>query len=249
MNSPEGDRIPVYRIVTIIAGVVLVLLFVALVAALGIGGILPSNTDFSPSATPVLTSTPYILVHKPAKNQPVRFEAFTFGLQQWRLATPFGKIEDIEHKLVLQSYVANMIAVAVNSGFIAPSRRYYLQADFVTDTPTGQAYGLVFGSNEQAGTFYTFELWPYSKTCLLTRFTEGKWDKLASGNCASLHAYPGKNTLSIFFDDGRIELYLNGNSVLFFVDKGPLRSAGIGVYVSNAGFRLIVDNLFAYSEQ
>jgi hypothetical protein len=83
----------------------------------------------------------------------------------------------------------------------------------------------------------------------LFKYTQGKWDELVPLSRSAIKPYPEVNTLSVYFNQGNIDLYINGSSVASYSDKGPFHSTGLGAFANDAGYRLIVDNFFAYDEK
>jgi hypothetical protein len=256
MNTPPTNDMPAFRWITIIAAVVLVLLFAALLGAIWLAGLVPGlkspiSISQTPTATPRPTapSAPHVLVYAPPSTAALRAEDFSSGLDHWSLYYPVGKMELIDGRIVLQANRSNSIAVALNPDFITAGAKYYVQADFSTDVTTSGAYGLVFGASYEGGTFYLFGCNPQFQSCRLLRHTRGAWEPLLERAQAELRALPEPNTLSVYFDNGRMELYTNGNLLTSYIDDAPFHSTGVGALVSSPGFRLFADNFFGYSEK
>ena len=256
MEEPNSQSVPWYRVVTIIAGVVLILLYTTLVIALGATGVLPwpkaslpiaSKPTATPTPTITVLSTPRILVHAPSDASIVRTMDFSKGIDGWQLYYVNGKVENIKGQLVLQSNITNQAAIAMNASFLSPGAHYYVQADFTTDIPTNGGYGLVFGADRKVGTYYLFDLWPRAHVARLQRVTQGSFQQLGKSAAVHLATSLQSNTLSVYYDRGYIELYLNGTQMLTYTDTEPLHSTGIGAFVSGPGFTVKMDNVFGYS--
>ena len=155
-------------------------------------------------------------------------------------------------KLILQSNASGYFAIATNGMplLVLNGGKYYVQADFTTDGYADSIYGLVFGFDRTLNTFYLFEVQPQTSMFSLIKHTPEKWSPLIllSSSNGALKAFPQVNTLSAYFNQGGIELYINGNLESSYSDKEPFQSGGFGAYLDNSGSRLIVDNFFAYSD-
>jgi hypothetical protein len=44
-------------------------------------------------------------------------------------------------------------------------------------------------------------------------------------------------------------MYVNGQLVSTYLDEKPFQFTGVGMFAADAGFRLIVDDLFVYAEE
>lgn len=273
MNEPTPGGAPRIRWVTRFAGGYLIFLFILLAvfalfvvrahrprlsAMIGIPtatftpSLTPTSTPIpSPTPTPTATPipTPQILVHAPSGSIPIRFEDFSSNNHNWSLYYADGKVQVIEGKLIVQSYKMDQSAMGYNPFFMAPGNRYYVQADFMTDRDAGAPYGLVFGLDESAGTYYWFGIQPHLRQFALLKHDEGKWSAPIPSSSGDMKPYPAVNTLSAYFEGGRIELYINGSSVAAYTDPQPFPSGEVGVLAGDASFQLIVDNFFAYSEK
>ena len=80
----------------------------------------------------------------------------------------------------------------------------------------------------------------------LYKRTASSWQTLTYATNVPLQKYPLKNTLGVYYNNGSIELDLNGASALTFNDDSPYTSVGFGFYVNDSAFQLLVDNLFLY---
>jgi hypothetical protein len=234
---------------TFIAGGCLAVLYLALcIIAVAFGGKQIADKN---APTPTITSTPvpHILGHAPPTHSAVIHEDFSSNKNDWGLYFDYGKLEIMNGKLILQSDVPNGIGVGTSKQFSPKGENYYLQADFSTDTNTSSSYGLVFGLNKSLATYYLFEIWPQSASFRLFKYNAGKWAELIPFSHLEVSPYPHANTLSVYFDKGQIELFINGKSVSKYSDKDFFQSKDVGVFVNNSGYRLIVDDFFVYDEK
>lgn len=254
MEEKASKETPKARWVTILAGGCLAILYVYLCIFATIAGFIhkerfPNLNHYSSTPTVSNRSTPEILVHPPDKKNMIRFEDFSSNIRDWSLYYPNGKVEVINGKLVLQSSISGNSIIGENENFISRGETYYVQADFTTDINTFQQYGLVFGMNSRLNAYYLFSVAPAARGYQLFKYNSGEWNELIPFSSTDLLRYPDTNTLSVYFDKGNIEIYIDGNLMSSYMDKQPLQFTGMGAFVGNSGYRLIVDNFFAYTEK
>jgi hypothetical protein len=247
MDQQQQTAQPSFRWVTQLAGGCLVFLFLMFgVAAVFV--FRPSRSVDTPSATPTIavTQAPHILVHQPADKSSVIREDFSSNKREWGVYYPYGKLEIINGKLILQSNIEQGFVIGRSREFDYLEQPYYIQADFSTDIDNDFTYGFIFGMSDTLETYYMFEVASKTGYIRLLKYNTGKWDELVPFTQAIVKPFPEANTLSVYFDAGDIELFINGDLVSRFTDNNFFRSTSVGVFVTNTGYRLIVDNFFAY---
>jgi hypothetical protein len=232
-----------------IAGGCLAVLYLALCIIVVVFGRSQIADRNAPTPTSTTTPVPQILGRSPSTQSTVIHEDFSSNENDWGLYFDYGKLEVINGKLILQSDVPNGVGVGTSKQFSPTSENYYIQADFSTDINTSYSYGLVFGLNKSLATYYLFEIWPQSASFRLFKYNAGKWAELIPFSHVEMSPYPQANTLSVYFDKGLIELYINGKSVSNYSDKDFFQSRDVGIFVNNSGYRLIVDDFFVYDEK
>jgi hypothetical protein len=235
--------------ITLVAGVFLAILYLALCGVVAIVGQEQLRKSANPTSTHLPIATPHVLAHMPSDPGKVIYEDFSSKPSNWGLYYFYGKLEIINGKLVLQSDMPNQLAVGTTKHLTPSGEKYYIQADFSTDTKTNFPYGLVFGLSKSLGTYYMFEILPLSTSFRLSKYSAGQWDQLVPPSPANLNPYPQANTLSVYFDHGKMELYVNGMLQSNYTDKDFFQSKDMGVFVSNIGYQLFVDDLFVFDEK
>lgn len=207
-----------------------------------------------PTLTPIPTQTPipHILVHAPAADLTVLKDDFTTNGNEWSTYYSLGKAEVKNGKLSFEGFNSNFIGIAYcfcglpTEAFFEDT--YYLQADLSTENLTNNSYGLVFGLIKRSE-YYEFSINPIRKKYYLRKNVEDGWIDLTTGSGPGIKAYPAANTLSIYFDHGKIELFINGEKTTTYTDKTPINKGKIGFIADNDQFKLLIDNLFAYDEK
>ena len=239
---------PGFRWLTQLAGGCLLVLFLMVGAATIAFKPAEYIRNKSATPTPIVTQSPHILVRQPVDESNLISEDFSSNEREWGLYYPQGKLEIINGKLILQSNIEQRYVIAKSREFDFLKEPYYVQADFTTDVNESFAYGLIFGFGDSLETYYMFEVVPRTGYSHLLKYNTGKWEELVPFTQSIVRPYPETNTLSVYFDGGEIELYINGDLVNSVSDRKFFRSTGVGVFVNNSGYRLIVDNFFAYGK-
>lgn len=241
---------PKPRVITSVAGGCLVILYPLLCVVmilLGRNQYLDAQSP-DPTATVIPTSTPHLLIPTSASGGTVLHEMFKTNDRDWGLFYRHGKIEVINDKLILQSNVKGTYAIGTSPMVAPESEHYYVQADFSTDMEHTFPYGMIFGLNRSLSTFYMFEISPVTQGFQLLKYNAGGWTSLVPYTPHELSPYPAATTLGVKFDQGQIELFINGEQVSTHTDSDFFQSKDVGVFVSNVGYRLFVDNFFVYEE-
>ncbi len=249
MNDQITKETPKLRPITFLAGACLVLLCFLVFDVTIIAGYKENEFRKSSTSTPTTFPTPHILVQEPADKSNAIYEDFSSNKNDWGLYYPYGKLQIINGKLILQSNPDYPFTIGISNKFNPRRPKYYLQADFSTDTDSRSSFGLIFAISKSVNTFYLFEVWPRSASFHLMKFDSANWDELIPHSKAELRPYPQPNMLGVHFDNGNIQLYINGDLVSTFSDINPLQSKDVGIFTSTSGYRLIVDNFFIYYEK
>ena len=212
---------------------------------------IPYVQNYFPTKT---ASPPGILVNQPDKNVKITYEDFSTNQNNWSTRYILSKAEVKDGKLFLESFDKTSFAIGYcgSCSFVVHSNHtlqnpYYLQADFNTDQKVFEGtYGLVFNFLKTKKNYYTFTINPYYRYYELDKFQNGHWNYLSKEQSNLIKPYPETNTLSLDFEKDVIRLYINGQAVKDIIEKQPIEDGRIGVYMDSGGFKLMVDNLFAY---
>ncbi len=238
--------------ITFIFGWILLILYCVFFIALGIliKRQVPTQSSPAPTLTPTIVVRPKLLLQETGKNWAIQTDDFSSDDHAWSLYISSGKVGIANEQLVLESYNPGKVTIASSKDIIpGNSDRYCVQADFTFDSKTYTSYGLVFGLNKSLATFYLFEVWPERGVAQLQKYDSNEWENLLPVTKVELRPYPEFNTLSVLFDKGNIELYVNGVQSMTYLDQNLFNSKNAGVLISDMAARLIVDNFFVCNEK
>lgn len=123
---------------------------------------------------------------------------------------------------------------------------YFVQAEFSAGSNIEEYFGFAFNVGRNPDRYYVFDVIPDSGSYTINRLENDAWGELASGETTSLHPYPEKNVLGVYYNGGEIRIYANGNQLETVVDENPLPSGYIGIYVNDMGLTVYADDLIIY---
>jgi hypothetical protein len=249
MDPRNKTETPTFRPFTILAGGCLLILCSVLLGVSSVLGYQQLVLKNLPTTIPTVTPRSHLLVEEPVDKNDLIYEGFSSNKNDWGLYHSSGKLETINGNLILQSNSENGSAIGVSNQFNASTPKYYLQADLSTDIDTALPFGLVFGLDKSSDTYYLIQIRPKAEDIQLFKFNAGEWRELVPYTSIHLNPYPQANTLGVSFDRGSMKLYVNGEQVTEYSDRDSFQSRDVGVFVSQAGYRLIVDNFFIYNKE
>lgn len=207
----------------------------------------PLVKNYFPTPTTTLIPIPHILITPPAENEPVLKDDFSTNHNEWSTYYSDARVEVKNGQLSVESYRGFGLAVCYCAAPLGNvfGGHYYLQADLTANLAGAPGYGLVFGLNADSD-FYTFFIDPTKQQYWLDKRLGDNWVKLANAPSQTIKSSSEVNTLGVEFDHGTIKLYINGKLVATHKDASPLAAGQIGLLAAYSGFRLVVDNLFAF---
>ena len=198
----------------------------------------------TPNPTAALT-TP-----QPASGDRVLTDDFSNNKKNWQSRWTSGYVLVNNGQLFLESDQGNQLAFTRCDGCAPFTKHFYVQADFTTNQAIDENYGIVFNFENNFRDFYSFEI----------NAVEGRYSLYANGTNRDdiwmmrisrqsklIKPYPAVNRLAVSFDNDLMLLYINGSQVDSYNDPGTeLKPGEFGFYVENTGYKVIVDNLYAF---
>lgn len=147
-------------------------------------------------------------------------------------------------KLSVKSNFNNSFTYAVCTVCTFIKEPYYLQADFVVDTPANEYFGIIFNLDHTRSNFFIIEINTEAQSYYIYHRSNVGWSRRLSGGTSQIKAYPNSNTIGIYATTDLVEIYINDQFIDSYTQTGKKFHEGfVGFFVSNAGFELSVDNL------
>ena len=200
-------------------------------------------TDLFASPTPTKL-VPAIIGPQPPAGVTIFHEDFSTNQRSW---IPFYNDMDATVSagvIVVESYNKGYVALAV-CDCETYNGSYYIQADLKLDQSNPVLYGLAFSINDQG--YYIVEMNARNHMYSIYKLVDGAWDTLVENMYAgAIVDYPQTNTLGVYFDRGRIDVYINGGLAGTVTDQNPYIGGGFGLYVDDSTVILTADEVYAY---
>jgi hypothetical protein len=204
----------------------------------------PTPTNTLP---PSLTPTAYLLL-QPLEGVTVvkdTFESNTLGWSPFFSNTTL-RIEN--GKLLMQSKETGYIGLVTCRDCLDDDQWLYLQAELLPEKDVSTEYGLAFCASQLNSAYYVFFIDANSSSYALYKHKGDNWEPLIiNAPSKEIHKFPASNTLAVNFDDGHIDLYINGSHAETYNDADPLVCRWSGVIIGDGKVNLSVDNVYAYN--
>lgn len=205
--------------------------------------ITPTST-ITPTAT--ITLTPHVLI-TPLQGNIVFEEKFDSNSNNWDGYFNDSTTRVQDGKLILRAAKSGIIGVALCLNCPVFNEVFYFQAEIFIVSKTNEVYGLAFCSSGYGNDYYVFEINPDTQRFFLSRHSSTGWDNVIDFRFSKLiNKYPVSNTLGVYFDQGNIQLYINGTLVDSYQDDNPPNCRRVGFIVNDGNFDMSADNVFAY---
>ncbi len=203
------------------------------------------------TSTPTITPTPHAFVAAP-KGVTVVADRLTSNIYQWSTYYTDSAMQIKGGKLTIRSKLEGYVGLVTCNGCRTDGNLFYFQAELVTNEESDAGQGVAFCAmkpvSKQSSSYYVFEIHPTSQTYVLYKMIANEWTTLIADKPSTLiNAYPLPNTLGIYYDQGKVDLYLNDQLVDSFTDEEPLSNCQLtGVFIDQWNIDLLADNVFAY---
>jgi len=197
-------------------------------------------------ATPVPTRmVPDIIGPQPTAGIEVFHEDFSTNQRSW-----ISYYSDMETSvrngtIFIESYNKGYVGLAVCDTCDSYTGTYYIQADLALDQSSTVLFGLAFSITDRG--YYIVEVNAKNRLFSVYKLVNGAWDVLIENQyAASIENHPQTNTLGVYFDQGRIEVYINDELAGTTEDPNPYTGGLFGLYVDDATVVLQADEVYAY---
>ena len=196
--------------------------------------------------TPTITLTPHALIPAP-EDAKVFNEQFDSNKKNW--VSFYGENTTVikEGKLYLRSDKAGYGALALCYRCSKLDKAFYFQVEVIPAEKTSIQHGIAFCATGPTDEYYVFLIDSVSGTYSLNKRALQGWQTLFTAVYSqSISQYPISNTLAVQFDQGKMNLYINGNLVNTYTDPDPIACSAIGIFIDGALVDVIADNIYSY---
>ena len=196
--------------------------------------------------TPTFTSTPYAFLTPPDEAVLIH-DTFDSNRLNWSPYLQHSTFEFKDSKMYLRSKDIEYVALALCKGCPLFDKAFYFQAEVAASQRSAPSHGIAFCASYYADEFYVFQVDPSFKQYSLMKSTVNDWELLIdSTSSKAIKTYPEPNALGVRFEQGKIDLYINGSRVKSYSDINPISCVRIGLFINGGPGSLIADNVFAY---
>ena len=207
----------------------------------------------NPTETPTATASPtavafpltQILARAPSHGEKVLEEHFDDNQQNWQAYYTNRPMTVKDGLLQMANKEKGYVALAWCMSCGDFKDAYYYQADVKLNEFSNIAYGLAFSIRDN-NNYYIFNISNESSTYALFKLVNDEWDTLIDYTSTTEISDSLPNTLSVYFDHGKIDLFINGALVNSYTDSSPHSGGKIGLIVNDSGVTLYADNVLAY---
>lgn len=204
----------------------------------------PTPTNTLP---PSLTPTAYLLL-SPLEGETVVEDTFETNALGWSSSYSNNTFRVENGKLSIQAKEIGYIGLALCYNCPVYGQSFYFQAELVLEKNVSTDYGLAFCASPLNSEYYTFMIQPLYSSYALFKHTGDNWEPLIeNASSTAIHKYPASNTLAVKFDNGRLDLSINGSLVESYEDANPFLCRRAGVIVGNGKVNLLADNVYTYN--
>lgn len=130
----------------------------------------------------------------------------------------------------------------------ATDNTFYFQAELYPEQATDVLHGISFCMNGYKSDYFVFQVDAKNKLySLYKNQAEGDWSMIYNDLPAKaiLHS-PEHNILGVYYDRGRMDLYVNGTKIQTYQYPDLLVCKQIGLFVNGSGANIHADNVFMY---
>lgn len=208
----------------------------------------PTNTP-TPTLTPspTVSPTPHVLI-TPANGETVFEETFDSNDRKWFGYFDGSTVLVKDGRLILRSEEPGYIGMVFCTACPVFDDPFYFQAEISTLVNTAESYGLAFCSRGYGPEYYVLYINPKNKNMELDKHSATGWKTLIDTRySSSLNDFPFSNTLGVYFEHGKIDVYINNVHVDSYTDDKPLECRRSGFIVNDGKFEMLADNIFAYA--
>lgn len=196
--------------------------------------------------TPTITTTPHPFLD-PAEGVTVFNETFESNTWDWDAAYRNNSSNVENGKLMIKSNELGYVGMALCYGCKAFINGFYYQAELLPEEETSVSYGISYCASLSSNDYYVFQVNTLLPTYSLFKYASDDWEVFINREPSNtINKYPGSNTLGVKYDQGKMDLYINGILVDSYMDENQPSCNKIGVFVDGSNLEIFADNIFVY---
>jgi hypothetical protein len=209
---------------------------------------LTPTVTLTPTLTPTatITPTPHAFL-APPQGVTVLAETFDSSVRGWEPYSSNSSLRVDNGRLVIRSNQQGQAGMALCFDCPEYDQTFYFQAELLPEKDISIRHGLAFCAASRENEYYSFTI---DQTYLLYRLskhnTAGLYT-LQAGYTNSINKHPLSNVVAVYFEDGRIGVYVNNVRVTTYADPHPFECKWAGLTINNGDIDLLADNIFSYT--
>ena len=196
--------------------------------------------------TPTVTPTPHVLL-APPEGVTVLEETFDSNVRGWQPYYSMNTLRVEDGKLFIKSDVRGHAAIATCFDCIELGETFYFQAELLSEKNVSIRHGLAFCGSGVANEYYTFMINQQYSFYALTKNRLHNQEMLIANSRSFIQKYPASNTFAVYFNEGKIDLYINDTPVSSYTDPDPFDCQWAGIIINSGEVTLAADNVFTYT--
>ena len=207
----------------------------------------PTPTSTS-TPTPTITPTPDIFLTAIQESNPIFKDGFDSNQNNWEAEFRNNTVNVANGTLILRSKEKGFVGTSYCSSCPDSGDSFYFQAKVFIRADTSQRFGLAFCKEPDSQNYYTFSINQKHNTFDFFKHSSRGWEILARNRSSpATKKYPDTNSLGVFFEHGKIILYVNNTLTYSYQDDKPFNCNRLGFFVSNGISNMYADDVEIYT--
>lgn len=205
----------------------------------------PVNT-FATSLPPI-TPTPHFSFTDLQDKKKIFEDNFSDDANHWTMHKDFIDEKVVDGQLVFESVVEDNYAFTGCQSCPALDQPYFLQVDLATKEAVTDELGIVFNLDYSTDSFFVFQINSESRKYYFYHNVDDAWSLRAAGETSHIKPSPESNTLGVYADHGKVDLYVNGHIIeSYYQANHNFYEGDFSFYVDDWRFQVFADNLIIY---
>lgn len=199
----------------------------------------------TPTPTTTYTATPDVFLTSISQVDPVFKDDFSSNQYNWLPHYDNNTVLVENGTLSLRSNETKEIGVSTCAACPLTENTFYFQGDVSLQENEPKDYGIAFCLRSQS--YYAFSIHQGLRRFGFYKHSSQGWEILTDNMRSTLiERFPKSNTLGVFFDNGKINLYINNMLVYSYLDDKPHKCGKLGFFVNGGKLTMLADNVMVY---